>query len=87
MTNPCRCWLTSPPIPHSGHCCLRDDPTPLADLDAIAVELKGANLGGHRARLQGAWSARKSALKSVPVDAPADADYGDLLDAAVEGDQ
>lgn len=32
MTNPCRCWLTSPPIPHSGHCCLRDDPTPLADI-------------------------------------------------------
>lgn len=32
MTNPCRCWLTSPPITHSGHCCLRDDPTPLADI-------------------------------------------------------
>ena len=59
----------------------------LADLDAIAAELKGANLGEHRTRLQSAWSARKSALKSAPVDAPADADYGDLLGAAVEGDQ
>ena len=59
----------------------------LAELDAIAAELKGANLGEHRTRLQSAWSARKSALKSAPVDAPADADYGDLLDAAVEGDQ
>ena len=56
----------------------------LADLDAIAAELKGANLGEHRTRLQSAWSARKSALKSAPVDAPADADYGDLLDEAAE---
>lgn len=51
-------------------------------LDAIAAELKGANLGEHRARLQNAWSARKQALKSAPA---ADDDYGDLLDAAAEG--
>jgi hypothetical protein len=19
--DPCRCWTTSPPLPHSGHCC------------------------------------------------------------------
>ena len=50
-------------------------------LDAIAAELKGANLGEHRARLQNAWSAKKQALKSAPT---ADDDYGDLLDAATE---
>lgn len=32
MTGACRCWTTSPPIPHAGHCCFRDDPTPLADI-------------------------------------------------------
>lgn len=21
MTGPCRCWVTSPPLPHDGHCC------------------------------------------------------------------
>ena len=52
----------------------------LADLDAIGAELKACDLGEHRARLQNAWSAKKSALKSAPETA----DYGDLLDAAAE---
>lgn len=52
-------------------------------LDAIAAELKGANLGEHRARLQSAWSAKKQALKSAPT-VTSDEDYGDLLDAAAE---
>lgn len=30
---PCRCWTTSPPIPHSGHCCFMDDPTPLDEIE------------------------------------------------------
>lgn len=34
MTGPCRCWFTSPPIPHTGHCCFRDDPTPLPEIVA-----------------------------------------------------
>lgn len=55
----------------------------IEELDAIAAELKGANLGEHRARLQNAWSAKKQALKSMPTPA-ADDDYGDLLDAAAE---
>lgn len=25
----CRCWLSSPPIPHEGHCCFMEDTTPL----------------------------------------------------------
>lgn len=29
---PCRCWLSSPPIPHADHCCFADDPTPLPDI-------------------------------------------------------
>lgn len=29
---PCRCWDSSPPIPHQGHCCFADDPTPPADI-------------------------------------------------------
>ena len=52
----------------------------LADLDAIGAELKACDLGEHRARLQNAWSAKKSALKSAPETG----DYGDLLDAAAE---
>lgn len=57
----------------------------IEELDAIAAELKGANLGEHRARLQNAWSAKKQAFKSTPPPPPAsDDDYGDLLDAAAE---
>ena len=60
-----------------------------ADLDAIAAQLKGADLGEHRTRLQNAWSAQKAALKTAAAQPqPADDDYGDLLDAAAdEGDQ
>lgn len=28
----CRCWQVSPPIPHAGHCCFGDDPTPLDEI-------------------------------------------------------
>ena len=55
----------------------------LADLDAIGAELKACDLGEHRARLQNAWSAKKAALKSTPAP---EADYGDLLDAAADGE-
>jgi hypothetical protein len=54
----------------------------LADLDAIAAELKGGDLGEHRARIQSAWKAKHAALKSTP--APTGDDYGDLLDAAAD---
>lgn len=32
MTGPCRCWVTSPPLLHEGHCCFMDDPRPLDEL-------------------------------------------------------
>lgn len=60
------------------------DAATVADLEAIGAQLKGANLGEHRTRLQNAWSARKAALKSTPTPPAADADYGDLLDAAAD---
>lgn len=28
MIDPCRCWVTSPPIPHADHCCFAEDATP-----------------------------------------------------------
>jgi hypothetical protein len=30
----CRCWMMSPPLPHEGHCCFMDDPTPTEDMVA-----------------------------------------------------
>jgi len=54
------------------------DAADLSTLKAIAAELKTVNLGEHKARLQAAWAARETVLKTAPVDE----DYGDLLDAA-----
>jgi hypothetical protein len=69
-----------PPVPSIAEFEQRiTDAADLLTLKAIAAELKTVNLGEHKARLQAAWAARETALKTAPVD---DEDYGDLLDAA-----
>lgn len=48
----------------------------LSDLDAVARDLKSADLGEHRNRLLAAWSSRRDALTAAPVGEPA-LDLGD----------
>lgn len=57
----------------------------LADLDAIAADLKKRDLGEHRLRLQNAWSAKSIALKAAPKPQPAPDDDA-ALDAAQEAE-
>jgi hypothetical protein len=44
----------------------------VAELDAVAADLKGCDLGSHRKRLQGLWTDRRKSIETIETDAPVD---------------